>query len=145
MIAADEHRFPAGLPNVFVFAIFNALSFQIVLGGPMVLYAKSLGASATVLGIIAGMMPLLVIFQIPAAKHVSRVGYKKFVFAGWGTRVGFIFAIALIPLSGGFLDTATQLVGNNVPVKTLAAATIQTLRQGIKQQCACAVKFMTTF
>ena len=110
MIAADEHRFPAGLPNVFVFAIFNALSFQIVLGGPMVLYAKSLGASATVLGIIAGMMPLLVIFQIPAAKHVSRVGYKKFVFAGWGTRVGFIFAIALIPLGGGFLDAATQLV-----------------------------------
>ena len=110
MISADEHRFPAGLPNVFVFAIFNALSFQIVLGGPMVLYAKSLGASATVLGIIAGMMPLLVIFQIPAAKHVSRVGYKKFVFAGWGTRVGFIFAIALIPLGGGFLDAATQLV-----------------------------------
>ena len=29
----------------------------------MVLYAKTLGASATVLGIITGMMPLLVIFQ----------------------------------------------------------------------------------
>ena len=109
-MAADEPRFPAGLPNVFVFAIFNALSFQIVLGGPMVLYAKSLGASATVLGIITGMMPLLVIFQIPAARHVSRVGYKRFVFAGWGTRVGFIFAIALFPLASGFLDVTTRLV-----------------------------------
>ena len=40
----------------------------------MVLYAKTLGASATVLGIIAGMMPLLVIFQIPAASYIPRSG-----------------------------------------------------------------------
>ncbi len=101
--------FPAGLKNAFIFATFNALSFQIVLGSPMVLYAKSLEASATVLGIIAGMMPLLVIFQIPAAAHIARVGYKKFVYAGWGTRVMFIFAMALVPLAGGFLGRATQL------------------------------------
>ena len=66
-----EPRFPDGLQNAFIFAIFNALSFQIVLGSPMVLYAKTLGASATVLGIITGMMPLLVIFQIPAARHIA--------------------------------------------------------------------------
>ncbi len=105
----DHVSFPEGLGNGFVFATFNALSFQIVLGSPMVLYAKSLDASATVLGIIAGMMPLLVIFQIPAASHVARVGYKRFVYAGWGTRVAFIFALALVPLAGGFLGTATQL------------------------------------
>src|SRR5438477_542388 len=45
--------FPPGMANAFVFATFNALSFQIVLGSPMVLYARSLEASATVLGIIA--------------------------------------------------------------------------------------------
>jgi MFS family permease len=101
--------FPPGLTNAFVFATFNALSFQIVLGSPMVLYAKSLEASATVLGIITGMMPLLVIFQIPAAAHIARVGYKRFVFAGWGTRVMFIFAIALVPLAGSFLGHPTQL------------------------------------
>jgi MFS family permease len=102
--------FPAGLRNAFVFATFNALSFQIILGSPMVLYARSLAASATVLGIIAGMMPLLVIFQIPAASHIARVGYKKFVYAGWGTRVMFIFAMALVPLTGCFLERSTQLV-----------------------------------
>jgi len=94
---------------VFTFAIFNALSYQIVLGSPMVLFSKNLGASATVLGIIAGMMPLLVILQIPAASHVGRIGYKRFVFAGWGIRVGFIFAMALVPLAGGFLNHTTQL------------------------------------
>ena len=67
-----EAPFPPGWKYAFVFAGFNALSFQIVLSSPMILYAKSLGASATVLGIITGMMPLLVIFQIPAANYVSR-------------------------------------------------------------------------
>ncbi len=75
----------------------------------MVLYAKTLGATATVLGILVGMMPLLVIFQIPAAQYVSRVGFKQFVFAGWGTRVFFIFLMALAPLTHGFLNSTTRL------------------------------------
>lgn len=104
-----SETFPEGLHNAYLFAAFNALSFQLVLSSPMVLYAKSLGASATVLGIIVGMMPLLVIFQIPAARHVSRFGYKRFVYAGWGVRVAFIFVIALVPVTSGFLDPAARL------------------------------------
>ncbi|MEI7728856.1 MAG: MFS transporter [Verrucomicrobiota bacterium] len=107
--SSSRATFPPGLHNAYLFAVFNALSFQVVLGSPMVLYAKTLNASATVLGIIAGMMPLLVIFQIPAAHYVARVGYKRFVFAGWGTRVMFIFAMALVPFTGGFLDAGTRL------------------------------------
>jgi len=95
--------------NAYLFATFNALSFQIIINSPMVLYAKSLGASATVLGIIVGMMPLLVMFQIPAAHYVGRVGYRRFVYAGWGTRVMFIFAMALVPLTWRFLSPATQI------------------------------------
>lgn len=101
--------FPPGLNHAYSFAVFNALSFQIILASPMILYAKSLEASATVLGIIAGMMPLLVIFQIPAASHINRIGYRRFVLAGWSTRVLFIFAMALVPLLGGFLNQANRL------------------------------------
>jgi MFS family permease len=100
--------FPAGLHNAYWFAAFNPLSYQIVLGSPMILYARSLGASATVLGIVAGMMPLLVIFQIPAASHINRFGYRRFVLAGWGTRVLFIFGMALVPLAG-FLNAGNRL------------------------------------
>jgi MFS family permease len=105
----NEARFPKGLHYAYWFAWFNPLSFQIVLGSPMVLFAKSLGASATVLGIIAGMMPLLVIFQIPAASHVNRIGYRRFVLAGWSTRVLFIFGMALVPLTSAFLSPGNQL------------------------------------
>src|SRR6185436_10862505 len=101
--------FPPGFSNAYFFAMFNALSFQIVLSSPMVLYAKELGASATILGIVVGMMPLLVIFQIPAAQYVSRVGYKQFVYAGWGARVMFIFGIALVPITYGFLNATSRL------------------------------------
>src|SRR5436190_24173677 len=106
---AETISFPPGLHNAFLFSTFNALSYPIVLSSPMVLYAKTLGASATVLGIIAGMMPLLVIFQIPAANYINRVGFKRFVFAGWGTRVMFVFAMALAPLTGKFLDESNRL------------------------------------
>ncbi|MBC8095065.1 MAG: MFS transporter [Akkermansiaceae bacterium] len=101
--------FPPGLHNAFWFAAFNALSFPVIQSSPMVLYAKSLGASATVLGIVAGMMPLLVISQIPAANHINRIGYKRFVYAGWGTRVFFIIGIALVPLTSSFLDSSNRL------------------------------------
>src|SRR5437899_11058452 len=105
----ETASFPVRLHNAFLFSFFNALSYQIVLSSPMVLYAKSLGASATVLGLIAGMMPLLVVFQIPAASYIPRLGFKRFVYAGWGTRVMFIFAMALVPLAGGFLDAKNRL------------------------------------
>ncbi|MDB6019796.1 MAG: Major Facilitator Superfamily protein [Pedosphaera sp.] len=105
----ENNSFPKGLNNAFLFAVFNALSFQIVLSSPMVLYAKTLDASATVLGIIVGMMPLLVIFQIPAANYVHRIGYKRFVYGGWGTRVLFIFGMALVPLTGVFLAAESRL------------------------------------
>jgi hypothetical protein len=34
-----ETQFPVGLHNAFFFAAFNALSYQVVLSSPMVLYA----------------------------------------------------------------------------------------------------------
>src|SRR5262245_15942756 len=107
--ASTGMSFPPGLHNTFLFSGFNALSYPLVLSSPMVLYAKTLGASATVLGIIAGMMPLLVIFQIPAANYIPRLGFKRFVYAGWGTRVMFIFAMAMVPLAGSFLDEKNRL------------------------------------
>ncbi|MBV9274047.1 MAG: hypothetical protein JO333_09140, partial [Verrucomicrobia bacterium] len=40
------------------FSLYNQLNFQITLGTPMVLYAKSLAASSTTIGIVAALAPL---------------------------------------------------------------------------------------
>lgn len=91
---------PAGLYNAHWFAVFNALSWQIALGAPIILFAKGLGASATVLGVITALTPLLVIFQIPAAYVLPRFGYRRFTLMGWGLRTLAVFGLAGVPLLG---------------------------------------------
>ena len=93
--------YPPGALNVNGFSLFNAVSFQIVLGAPVVLFAKSLGASSFVLGTIAALTPLLNILQLLAARFLHRVGYKRFLLSGWGARTFFTFCIAVLPLLPG--------------------------------------------
>ena len=94
---------PAGALNVNGFSFFNAVSFQIVLGAPVILFAKSLGASSLVLGTIAALTPLLTILQLVAARFLHRTGYKRFVMAGWGARTVFTLCIAVLPLWPGLV------------------------------------------
>jgi MFS family permease len=104
---------PAALPpGAYIanrFALFNTISWQIILGAPLILYAKSLGAPATVLGIITAMMPLLNMLQVPAAHWIPRFGYRRFVLAGWSSRTMLIVAIAVTPLLTGFTGEGTRL------------------------------------
>lgn len=93
--------YPPGSLNVNGFSFFNAVSFQIILGGPVILFAKSLGASSFVLGTIAALTPLLTILQLVAARFLHRAGYKRFVMAGWGARTFFTAAIVALPLLPG--------------------------------------------
>ena len=101
--------FPAGVTNANWFSFFNAVSFQIFLGPPIILYAKSLGASATLLGLLASLTPLLTVFQIPAAYHIQRFGYRRFILAGWSTRNICVFAVVAIPLLS-FMSNGWKLV-----------------------------------
>lgn len=96
--------FPPGVTNANWFSFYNAVSFQIFLGSPMILYAKRLGATATLLGVIASLSPLLTVFQIPAANHLQRFGYRRFVLAGWSTRNLCVFAAVAVPLLGFLSD-----------------------------------------
>lgn len=99
---------PRGSFNLHWFSLFNAISFQIMMGAPIIVYAKSLGASSTVLGIIAAFTPLMTVFQLPAAQHLDRFGYRQFVLMGWGLRIVLIFLVAGIPIAT-FLDDTSKL------------------------------------
>jgi MFS family permease len=98
--------YPPGALNVNGFSFFNAVSFQIVLGAPVILFAKSLGASSLMLGTIAALTPLLTILQLVAARFLHRTGYKRFVLAGWGARTFFTLCIAVLPLWPGLEPSA---------------------------------------
>ena len=100
--------YPRGAFNAHWFNLFNAVSFQIILGAPVILYAKSIGASSTVLGIIASFTPLMTVFQLPAAQFLGRYGYRQFVLMGWSLRTIFIFLVTAVPLLS-FLDNSSKL------------------------------------
>lgn len=102
------HQYPKGAFSAHWFSLCNALSFQIILGAPIILYAKSIGASSTVLGIIASFTPLMTVFQLPAAQFLGRYGYKQFVLMGWSLRTIFIFLMTAVPLAV-FLDSTSKL------------------------------------
>ena len=87
-------KMPRGAWNAHLFQVFNSVSFSLVVGAPMVLLFKHLGASASILGLLLALTPLLNILQIPAAQFVERVGYRAFVLKGWATRSFFIVGIA---------------------------------------------------
>jgi len=99
---------PNGYFNIHWFSFFNALTFQIILGAPLILYVKSLGASSTILGLVASFTPLATVLQLPAAKFLHIYGYRRFVLMGWGPRTVLIFFIAAIPVLG-FWDNSTKL------------------------------------
>lgn len=92
------------LLNAFLFQVFNTSSFYLVMGLPMMLYFKKLGASATVLGVLACLAALLNIFQIPAARFVERIGYRNFVLRGFTTRSVLIAGVALVAVLPGWID-----------------------------------------
>ncbi len=106
---AASTGFPKGVNHLFVFFFFNFVSCMIVMDSPIFLYAESLGASATVMGLIAGLTPLMVIFQIPAADHVNQFGFKRFITTGWAIRLVFVLPLIAVPLMDGRINPQSQL------------------------------------
>src|ERR1700693_2056508 len=89
---------PPQAANSFRFSLYNAVNFQITLGAPMILYAKALGGSATTIGIVASLAPLMTVLQLPTAYFIPRFGYKGFVLFGWSVRAALLFILAILPL-----------------------------------------------
>ncbi len=94
----SAHAMPRGVTNAYWFQAFNATSWSLILGTPMVLYLKSLGASGIVLGVSVSLIPLFSVLQIPAAQYAERTGYRTFVMRGWASRSIFILGIATAAL-----------------------------------------------
>lgn len=92
-------QLPTKIHNAYWFQAFNAVSWQIVLGSPLILFARELGASAAVLGLLAGMAPLTSTIQLFVAPHAEKIGYRKLMLSGWSGRVATQFLLILLPLS----------------------------------------------
>jgi MFS family permease len=71
---------------------------------------QHLRATATILAIAASLAPLLNVLQIPAARFVEQVGYRRFVVSGWTGRSVLIIAMAGVAFLPDSFDRATRIV-----------------------------------
>jgi MFS family permease len=79
-----------------VFAFFNALSWQIGIGTPMVLFAEQLGATPFQVGLAYAFVFILTPVQILSTALLPRYGFKAVMLGGWGTRSIFLGVPAVL-------------------------------------------------
>jgi len=91
-----DSDFP-GQSSLYLFQSFNALSFSIVLGSPIVLLTTWLGGGSEAVGIVTAIMPFLTIMQIPSTIYIPKWGYRKVMLAGWTTRTLMLLGIVILP------------------------------------------------
>lgn len=89
---------PAYARHLWAFGFMNAVCYTIALGAPMVLCARFLGASESLIGFLLALTPLFTALQLPAARFADRWGYQKLMMAGWRTRAFIVLAMAPLPL-----------------------------------------------
>lgn len=87
----------------------NAIAFTMVLGAPIVLLARYLGASESQIGMILAIPPLLVGLQLVGVAMVTRMGPRRLMIWGWGTRSVVILPVALLPFLKGHSSTGALL------------------------------------
>lgn len=100
-----EDKLPAQIHNAYWFQGFNAVSWQLCLGSPLILFARELGASAVVLGLLAGLAPLTSMLQLFVASSAPRIGYRNLMVKGWTGRVMMLLFLTVLPLTVGMLPT----------------------------------------
>ena len=101
---------PKGIHNIYIYEWFNASSWVVVLGSPMLLYFQRLHASATVLALAASLAPLMSTLQIPAAPYVEKIGYRRIVVNGWTARSLFILGMTAVAFLPDSVDRTTRIV-----------------------------------
>ncbi len=87
-----------------LFGFFNALTWQIGIGTPMVLFAEQLGASSFQVGLAYSFVFLLTPVQVAATALLPRYGFKRLSLGGWAARSFFlavpIWLAVLAPATG---------------------------------------------
>ena len=95
---------------LYAFQVFNAMSFTLALGAPLVLAGRYIGATEFQIGALTSLTPLLMVLQLVAANMLDRFGCRRLMMAGWGMRAVFLFFAVPLPLLVGRVPTGV-LVG----------------------------------
>lgn len=96
-----DRRMPSYVRTLFLYCVFNACSFGIILGSPLVLLVRFLGADESVVGILISLVPFLSCLQFFATEKADKWGYRKLLSLGWAIRNFMILPVVALPLLVG--------------------------------------------
>src|SRR4028118_224520 len=93
----EEQREQAKL-DLLRFTALNALSFEVLAGQILILFARQVGASLADIGLLAALLPFASIIQLGVAPLVNRFGPRALMLAGWSARTAVAGALFLVPV-----------------------------------------------
>ncbi|MDX2225816.1 MAG: MFS transporter [Verrucomicrobiae bacterium] len=108
-VTVHNQPLPGPVLKYLRFQCYNNAAVSILAGVPMLLFAKQLEGSNTVLGLIASLPPLAVMLQIPAATLLQSYSYKKVFVAGFFLAGIASLFIAVLPFLPRAIDAPTRL------------------------------------
>jgi MFS family permease len=94
------------------FTALNALSFEILAGQILILFAREVGASLADIGLLAALLPLASVIQLGIPPLMSRFGPRMLMLAGWSARTVVAAALFLVPIAAsmGGQTAATRVL-----------------------------------
>jgi Na+/melibiose symporter-like transporter len=102
----------AAQADLLRFTALNALSFEILAGQILILFARQVGASLSDIGLLAGLLPFASIIQLGVAPLVNRFGPRLVMLVGWGARTFVAAGLFLVPgaIARGGTTGGTQVL-----------------------------------
>jgi MFS family permease len=94
------------------FTALNALSFEVLAGQILILFARKVGASLSEVGLLAALLPFASIIQLGVAPLVNRFGPRKLMLVGWSARTVVSACLLLVPVAAqhGGSAAATRML-----------------------------------
>lgn len=92
------------------FAFFNALTWQIGIGTPMVLFAEQLGASPAQVGLAYAWVFVLTPVQVLSTALLPHYGFKRVMLGGWRMRSVFLVVPMVLAVIAGMWGPRTWMV-----------------------------------
>ena len=92
------------------FAFFNALTWQIGIGTPMVLFAEQLGASPAQVGLAYAWVFVLTPVQVLSTVLLPHYGFKRVMLGGWRMRSVFLVVPMVLAVIAGMWGPRTWMV-----------------------------------
>jgi len=89
----------AAQADLLRFTALNALSFEILAGQILILFARQVGASLKDIGLLAGLLPFASVIQLGMAPLVTRFGPRALMLVGWGARTLVAAGLFFVPVA----------------------------------------------